>query len=106
MLKSDRTLIADLLGPHFPALKKATSDEWQAFLNERTGLNIQDDEPNATAFDKWRQALAQIDKLPVWGDTPEKARERKDRAKRMLERENKRRAREGETLLQLRKEAP
>ena len=67
----DRREIAGLLGPYFPSIPQAaTSNDWHGFLNAETGLNIALDEPNGTAFDKWRIALA--DKgFPVWGLTQE-----------------------------------
>jgi hypothetical protein len=87
MLKSDRTLIAGLLLPHFPEMKGASSGEWHDFLNDKTGLAIPDDEPNATAFDKWREALAAQHNIPVWGETPERAAIRAERLAKMLERQ-------------------
>lgn len=69
MSSTDRRMIAPLLLPFFPKMEKATSDEWHGFLNAKTGLEIEIDEPNATAFDKWRQALADQFDTPVWGYT-------------------------------------
>jgi hypothetical protein len=69
MSRTDRTLIAPLLSEHFPTMKAASSDEWHGFLNAVTGLNIEIDESNGTAFDKWRQALAEQKALPVWNIT-------------------------------------
>lgn len=106
MLKNDRTLIANLLLPYFPAMKDATSQEWQDFLNGITGLAIDDQMSNGEAFDKWRQALATDQGLPVWGYTPDQQQERAQRVALMLAAENKRRAEEGETLLALKAEAP
>lgn len=105
MLKLDRTLIAGILLPHFPALKTATSADWQAFLNEYTGLAIGNDVPNAEAFDRWRMALAGKG-IPVWGETAESIAEKKARASTMLDLENKRRAKAGELSIQLAEEAP
>lgn len=71
MAGADRRLIAPLLLPFFPTMEKATSNDWHGFLNAKTGLAIDLSEPNATAFDKWRQALAKQFSLPVWGYTKE-----------------------------------
>lgn len=106
MLKNDRTLIAGLLTPHFPTMAEASSSEWQDFLNGVTGLDVSDDMPNGEAFDKWRQALAEQQGLPVWNETQAQAEQRKMRLQNMLAAENKRREQEGDVLLQLRKEAP
>ena len=106
MLKNDRTLIAGLLTPHFPTMEKASSQEWQDFLNGITGLEISDDIPNGEAFDKWRQALSEQQGLPVWNDTQAQKDMRAAKLADVLAAENKRRALESETLLQLRKEAP
>lgn len=104
-MANDRTLIADLLGPHFPSMKKANSQEWQDFLNGLTGLSIGDDVPNGEAFDKWRQAL-NADGLPVWGETPEKKTMRQAKLADNIDKENKRRAKAEELLLQLKNAAP
>lgn len=106
MLKNDRTLIAGLLGPHFPEMEKASSQEWHDFLNGVTGLGISEDTPNGEAFDRWRKNLAEDLKLPVWGETETQMQQRKGRLQNMLAAENKRREKESETLLQLRKDAP
>lgn len=63
MPSTDRRMIAPLLVPFFPTMADTdehefTSDEWHGFLNAQTGLAIELDEPNTTAFDKWRQVLA------------------------------------------------
>ena len=69
----DRRLISPLLVSHFPTMAKASSDEWHGFLNAMTGLNIALDESNATAFDKWRQALDKQGKADVCGISNERA---------------------------------
>lgn len=62
----DRRQILNLIHPHFPALSDdVTSDELHGFLNAQTGLDIPPDEANSSAFDKWRQVLAEQG-LPVW----------------------------------------
>ena len=66
----DRRAIAKLLGPHFPVMEGASSEEWHGFLNAQTGLDIGPDVPNPVAFDAWRQALAEKG-LPVWRHTPD-----------------------------------
>src|SRR5437773_9668203 len=72
MIHIDRREIAPLLLPHFPEMAGASSDEWHAFLDQVTGLATRLDEQNATAFDRWRQALAAMD-IPVWSITPSAA---------------------------------
>ena len=99
MLKNDRTLIADLLLPHFPAMAGKNSQEWQDFLNGVTGLAIDDEVSNGEAFDKWRQALAADQGLPVWGYTDEQKAERETRLASMIAAENKRRTEAGEPLI-------
>lgn len=74
MASTDRRLIADFMVPFFPTMAdtdeyRFTSDDWHGFLNAQTGLDIDPSEPNSTAFDKWRQAIAQQQDLPVWGYT-------------------------------------
>lgn len=57
MSRTDRRKIEPLLGPVFPSMIGASSDDWHAFLNERTGIDVPPDEDNARAFDRWRAAL-------------------------------------------------
>ena len=71
MASTDRTEIAGLMTQYFPDMAKATSDEWHGFMNELTGLEIALDVPNGTAFDEWRQKLAEGD-FPVWGYSEER----------------------------------
>lgn len=71
-MRTDRRDIERLLGEHFPEMVGKSSDEWHAFLNQATGLDIAIDAPNGTAFDAWRQALAAKD-YPVWSMTPARA---------------------------------
>ena len=61
----DRREIAPLLLEHFPEMAGQSSESWHAFLNRVTGLEIALQEENATAFDRWREALAAMD-IPVW----------------------------------------
>lgn len=106
MAKNDRTMIAGLLLRFFPTLEKASSSDWAAFLDEYTGLNTPDDMPNGEAFDRWRKALADNHGLPVWGMSEEDIAEKKARAAELLADENDRRAKHGDTLLELKAEAP
>jgi len=101
----DRTDIAPLLVPYFPTMEQASSDDWQAFLNAQTGLDVAVDEPNASAFDKWRQALA-TQGYPVWDVTEAQAAAMKKRGEDLKAAEDKRRADEATRLAELAKEAP
>jgi hypothetical protein len=92
----DRREIAPLLLPHFPEMKGASSDEWHAFLDQVTGLATPLDEQNATAFDRWRQALAAMD-IPVWSITPAAAAAMAARGEQLAQ-QVKRRANEIERL--------
>jgi hypothetical protein len=97
-MRTDRTRIAPLLLPHFPTMEKATSDEWHGFLNAMTGLDIDLAEPNSTAFDKWREALAEQKGLPVWGYTDAQIAAMKARGEELKRMEEERQQREAETL--------
>ena len=77
-------MLADLL-PHFPEMAEASSEEWHAFLDQVTGFSTPLDEQNATAFDRWRQALAAID-IPVWTITPAAARAMAARGEELAQR--------------------
>ncbi len=101
----DRRAIEPLLGAFFPDMQGKTSDEWQAFLNAETGLQIASDEPNPSAFDEWRKALAG-NGLPVWGLSPERQAQIDERAALIAEAETKRQAGEAAKLSELRNEAP
>ena len=81
----DRREIAPLLLSHFPEMEGASSDEWHAFLDQVTGLSTPLDEQNATAFDRWRQALAVMD-IPVWSITPSAAATMKARGEALAQR--------------------
>lgn len=106
MSKNDRTLIASLLKDNYPAMAEANSEQWHALLNAETGLSIPEDEPNASAFDKWRQALTEQGKAQVWGVAPEHAAQKKARLKALLEQQDKLKANESDLLARLRLEAP
>ena len=72
LMKTDRREIAPFLNPLFPLMTPdKTSDEWHGFLNSLTGLGITIDEENASAFDKWRMALADLG-YPTWDYTQAK----------------------------------
>lgn len=105
-MKNDRTLIAPLLALHYPTMASATSGEWQSFLNELTALAITDDDPNGSAFDRWREALAEKHGLPVWGVSGERKLAIKARVDELVTAENLRRSQEGQLLIDLRKAAP
>lgn len=77
----DRTEISRLLLPIFPTMAHASSDDWHAFLNHYTGLDVPIDEPNGSAFDKWRQALAAIGHEGVWRHTPAQIEAMKERGR-------------------------
>lgn len=104
-MKFDRRHIAPMLKTYFPEMEKATSDEWHGFLNAQTGLDIAPDEMNATAFDKWRMALAEQG-LPVWPYSTERMAAIKARGEELKLLEDKRREDLGKTLSDLAKEAP
>lgn len=98
--KFDRRLIAGLLAPHFPDMAKATSGQWHDFLDKVTGLETPPTEPNATAFDRWREKLALIG-YPV-GISAERAAKAKADAEKLVGSTGKRAA----DLAALAKEAP
>lgn len=102
----DRRDIAPLLREHFPSIPDdATSDDWHGFLNAQTNLDVPADEDNASAFDKWRQALAATG-LPVWGVDEARIKDIAARGARLLALEAARVAAEAATLAQLAVEAP
>lgn len=106
MAKNDRTLIAGLLLRFFPTLEGATSSDWQTFLDGYTGLETPDDMQNGEAFDRWRKALADNHGIPVWGISQDDADAKKARFEELLADENDRRAKLGDTLIELKAEAP
>jgi hypothetical protein len=106
MARSDRTLIAPMLIEHFPTMTEKTSDEWQGFLNAMTGLSIDLDEDNSTAFDKWRQALTTLGKASVWGISPEKIEQIRKRGEELKRKEEERVQTLPETLSFLSAAAP
>lgn len=105
-MNHDRRAILRLIGPHFPSLDpKITSDELHGFLDAQTGLETPLDEPNGTAFDRWRQALA-ANGIPVWGITPERIAEVKTKGAVLKAAEEKRVADNAALLVELAKIAP
>lgn len=66
----DRRLIAPLLAKHFDGIGGMTSDEIGAFLDNLCGTATDPLEDNATAFDRWRKALAGMGYEGVWRHTP------------------------------------
>ena len=101
----DRKDIADLLLPHFPTMETATSNEWHGFLNAETGLDVALDEPNGSAFDKWRKALA-ANGLPVWGLTEVQEQAIAVKGMELKALEDVRRTGMAQMLVDLAKEAP
>ena len=112
--KCDRTEISRMMLPLFPSMSEtATSDEWHYFLESITGDAVAKavpdtpsiDVPNATAFDKWRQALAKQG-YPTWGYTADQITAMQDRATELKQAEALRLSKEPELLANLAKEAP
>lgn len=104
--KCDRRDILGLLQGHFQSLDEdITSDDLHGFLDALTGLETPLDEPNSTAFDRWRQKLAETG-IPVWGYTQEQINEVKRKGVELKAAEEKRVAELPEKLKALAKEAP
>ena len=106
MASTDRTMIAPLLLPFFPAMKGATSPDWNMFLDDITGLNTDFSEPNATAFDRWRKAIAEQHGLSVWTYSAHQIDEMKLRGEEMKAKEDKRQQCQADLLAYLAKVAP
>ena len=104
--KCDRRDILSLVGPYFPSLAPdISSDDLHGFLDAVTGLETPLDEPNATAFDRWRQALA-TQGLPVWGYSQARIDEIKSKGAELKAMEEKRVAELPGVLAELAKKAP
>lgn len=104
--RCDRRAILGLVGTHFPTLAPDIgSDDLHGFLDAVTGLETPLSEPNATAFDRWRQALS-AQGYPVWKYTPERLAKIKTEAKKIMAEEAKRISKLPELLATLKKEAP
>lgn len=65
-MHTDRRQIEGLLGPYFPTMEGASSDDWHAFLNAQTGLEIPIGADNSSAFDEWRKVIATQGYPEVW----------------------------------------
>ena len=101
----DRRDIAALLLQWFPSMEKATSQDWHFFLDKMTGLETPLDMPNAQAFDRWRQALAEQG-FPAFPYSDDVVAAMKAKADAALQAEQARAAALGKTLADLAKEAP
>jgi hypothetical protein len=86
MASLNRREIEGLLGPHFPTMVGASSDDWHAFLNAKTELDVPISEDNSSAFDKWRQALSHQGYTGVWDHTPDQIADMKKRGELLLAR--------------------
>lgn len=98
MASFDRTQIIGLLKPIWPELATMLSSEVQAFLNQVTGSNVTSETPNGTAFDIWRQVIAQqTEHKHVWPYTQEQIDQIQVKARQMKadEEERQRKLRNG-----------
>ena len=104
--KCDRRDILGLLQGHFQSLDPdIASDDLHGFLDALTGLETPLDEPNATAFDRWRQKIAETG-IPVWGYSQEQIDAIKRKGEELKAAEEKRVADSAALLIELAKEAP
>ncbi len=104
--KCDRRDILGLLHGHFQSLDPdIASDDLNGFLDALTGFETPLDEPNATAFDRWRQKLAETG-VPVWGYSQEQIAEVKRRGAELKAAEEARAAALANTLAALAIVAP
>lgn len=102
----DRREILGLMKGYFQSLPDdVSSDDLHGFLNAMTGLDVPLDEPNGSAFDKWRQKLAEQG-VPVWGYSAEQVLENRARGEALKVKEAERRAALPALLIELAKEAP
>jgi hypothetical protein len=101
----DRRDFAPFALKWFPTLEDATSDDWHFFLDKVTGIDTPLDMPNASAFDRWRQALA-AQGYPAYPYTATNVAGAKTKATAMLEAEQRRAALSGKSLEALAVEAP
>lgn len=105
-VKLDRREILPMMREHFQSLdEKITSDDLHGFLNAQTGLEVPLSDPNGSAFDKWRKALAETG-VPVWGYTTEQVADIKTRGEALAVKEAERVAALPKLLEELAKEAP
>ena len=105
-LKCDRRDILGLLQGHFQSLDPdIASDDLHGFLDALTGLETPLDEPNAVAFDRWRQKLAETG-IPVWGYSQAHIDDVKRRGAELKDKENQRLAELPNLLAELSDLAP
>lgn len=97
----DRRRIVPLLAEHFPDLATATSDEVGAFLDQFCGVETDPQEDNASAFDRWRKALAVLGYEGVWGHTPASEMALAARGKEMADKAREAHAKQLETAAQI-----
>lgn len=104
-MNTDRRDFAPFALKWFPTLEDASSDDWHFFMDKVTGLNTPLDMPNGSAFDRWRQALAEQG-YPAYEYMAKDIAGAQAKATAMLEAEKRRAASLGTTLEALAKEAP
>lgn len=105
-VKLDRREILSMMREHFPLLHKdISSDDLHGFLDAQTGLETPFDMPNASAFDRWRQALAGQG-YQTWGYSESRAAEVKARGEELKDLEIARVKALPDVLKALAKEAP
>lgn len=104
-MNTDRRDFAPFALKWFPTLVDASSDDWHFFLDKVTGLDTPLDMPNGSAFDRWRQALAEQG-YPAYPYTATDVAGAKARAAAMLAAEERRAALSGKSLEALAVEAP
>ena len=104
-MNTDRRDFAPFALKWFPTLVDASSDDWHFFLDKVTGLDTPLDIPNGSAFDRWRQALAEQG-YPAYPYTATDVAGAKERATAMLAAEERRAALSGKSLEALAVEAP
>jgi hypothetical protein len=101
----DRKDIVPFFGEWFPQMRKASSEEWNFFLDELTGVETPLTMPNAQAFDRWRMELAKQG-YPAFPYSQDDLQGMKAKASAALKAEQDRAAAVGKTLADLAKEAP
>jgi hypothetical protein len=105
-IKLDRREILPMMKALFPSLsEKATSDEVHAFLDAKTGCTTPLEEPNSTAFDRWRKELAHQN-YPTWDFSERRSTEVAIMGLRLLIKEQEREAALPSLLEELAKAAP
>jgi hypothetical protein len=104
-VNTDRRDFAKFALKWFPTLEDASSDDWHFFLDKVTGIDTPLEMPNASAFDRWRQALA-AQGYPAFPYTATDVAAAKAKATAMLADEERRAALIGKSLEALAVEAP